>query len=200
MLIPAPGSSLEIPKWNGNEFLNDDGSRPLIRTFTPRFFDAQALTLEIDVVLHEGGAVSGWAETAADGDGAAVSGTGRGYTIDPAATRYVLVGDETALPAISQLMEAIPSEAALQVIVEVRSEAARLPLPTRSDLAESWVVADSGPGSAMLPALRMASIAPGTKVWAAGEAATMYQVRKHLFEERGLDRGDATVQGYWKRR
>ncbi|MGH9136793.1 MAG: SIP domain-containing protein, partial [Acidimicrobiales bacterium] len=43
-----------------------------------------------------------------------------------------------------------------------------------------------------------AQLAPGARVWAAGEAAAMQRIRRHLFEERGRSRRDATVRGYWK--
>jgi len=39
----------------------------------------------------------------------------------------------------------------------------------------------------------------GARLWVAGEAAGVQRVRRHLFEERGLPRGQASVRGYWKR-
>jgi NADPH-dependent ferric siderophore reductase len=35
-------------------------------------------------------------------------------------------------------------------------------------------------------------------VWAAGEAAAMQRLRKHLFEERDIPRARTTIRGYWK--
>jgi NADPH-dependent ferric siderophore reductase len=35
-------------------------------------------------------------------------------------------------------------------------------------------------------------------VWAAGEAAAMQRIRKHLFDERNAPRDHTTVRGYWK--
>jgi NADPH-dependent ferric siderophore reductase len=46
--------------------------------------------------------------------------------------------------------------------------------------------------------VRGATLVPGTRVWAAGEAAAMQAIRRHLFEERQLPRARATVRGYWK--
>ncbi len=76
-----------MPTWNGNEFLLPDGRRPTIRTFTPRHVDTGALELVIDAVVHGDGAASQWAQAAAPGLDAAVSGPGRGYTIDERASR-----------------------------------------------------------------------------------------------------------------
>ena len=36
------------------------------------------------------------------------------------------------------------------------------------------------------------------RVWAAGEAAAVQRIRRHLFEQRGLTRTQAVVRGYWK--
>ena len=130
ILLPLPGSAeLVMPVWNGNEFLLADGTRPPLRTFTPRRVDPERLELDIEVVDHGAGVASEWATRAARGDQAAVSGPGRGYAADDAATAFLLVGDETALPAISQLLEELPADATVRVHVEVADPAARLDLP-----------------------------------------------------------------------
>ena len=109
LLLPTPGSSeLVMPAWNGNEFLMPDGSRPTLRTFTPRRVDRGALELDVEIVVHGNGAASRWAAAAEPGARAAVSGPGRGYAIEPEAPAFLLAGDETALPAISQLLEDAP--------------------------------------------------------------------------------------------
>ena len=68
LLLPAPGSNeLVMPMWNGNEFLLADGSRPAIRTLTPRRFDENELELDVEVVLHGTGIASQWAERGTTG-------------------------------------------------------------------------------------------------------------------------------------
>jgi NADPH-dependent ferric siderophore reductase len=203
LLIPSDGTrQLTMPTWNGNEFLLPDGSRPIIRTFTPRRFDPGALELDLNVVIHPGGAVSTWVESAEVGSAVAVSGPGRGYTVDTEAAGFVLAGDETALPAIAQLLEAIPSAIPIQVIVEVADPAARLDLPDHANAMVRWVDLDpeSAPGDALVASLVEAEITPDVNVWAAGEAAAMHRIRRHLFDDRGLERRDVTVRGYWKLR
>lgn len=146
--------------------------------------------------------MSSWAQKAREGGEAAVSGPGRAYRIDVDAHHYLLMGDETAIPAISQLLEAIPEQATTAAIVEIREPAARLELPQRPNHSETWVVANAGasPGTSLEAAVRAADLPAGSKVWAAGEAASMFRLRRHLFEERGVARADATVRGYWKLR
>src|SRR3954454_14081554 len=106
LVVPWGDEPLVIPDWTGNEFLLPDGRRPALRTFTPRRVDPDGLELDIDIVLHGRGAVSEWAEGAGVGDWAAVSGPARGYVVDPDGRAFVLAGDETAIPAISQVLDA----------------------------------------------------------------------------------------------
>jgi NADPH-dependent ferric siderophore reductase len=44
-----------------------------------------------------------------------------------------------------------------------------------------------------------ANLERGTKIWAAGEAAAMQRIRQYLFKDRGIDRSDTMIRGYWKR-
>jgi len=201
LLFPSRGSSeLVLPEWNGNEFLFADGSRPIIRTFTPRAMTSDGL--DIEMVVHKGGAASAWAKTAMPGSRAALSGPGRGYTIDEHATGYLLIGDETAVPAISQLLEHIPSAIPVEIHLEVASGFGRLELPTRARADVAWHALAAGDvrGTAMLAALRDTALTDTTSLWCAGEAAAMHGIRTYLFGEAGLARSRATVRGYWKAR
>jgi NADPH-dependent ferric siderophore reductase len=201
LLLPTPGADeLVMPAWNGNEFLLADGRRPTIRTFTPRRVDPEALELDLDVVIHPGGAASAWAEEAVDGAPAAVSGPGRGYEVDEGASAFLLLGDESAMPAITQLLEVLPGTTPVQVHVEVASPDARIDLPHHPAATVTWsdLPAGSTSGDTLVAAVRGADIPPDSQVWAAGEAAAVQRIRRHLFEDRGLDRSRATVRGYWK--
>ncbi len=201
LLLPSPGADEVVtPIWNGNEFLLPDGRRPAIRTFTPRQVDAAAEELDIDIVLHGSGVASAWAAEARPGVPAAVSGPGRGYTIDPEAPAFLLGGDESAIPAISQLLEVLPRATPVTVYIEVAVRNARLPLPPHPNAAVVWcdLAPGAAPGDALVAAVRASDLVAGTKVWVAGEAAGVQRIRRHLFDERGLPRAQATVRGYWK--
>lgn len=207
--VPDPGASvrllipdddeLVIPTWQGNEFRYDDGRRPTIRTFTPRRFDADGLLLDIDVVLHDGGTVSRWATQSGPGAAAAISGPGRGYEIDPRAERYVLIGDETAIPAICQMLEHL-GDVEIVVHIDIRSSSARVDL--HRDVGEHWHIHGSVHeiGGAAIEALDGLEFSGGDRIWAAGEAGAMQRLRRYLFEQRGVDRSQTSVRGYWKDR
>ena len=201
LLLPSAGNGeLVMPAWNGNEFLLPDGRRPTIRTFTPRRVDTANLELDLEIVVHGGGVASMWAATAEPGHQAALSGPGRGYTVNRDASAFLLGGDETAIPAISQLLESLPAEASVQVKVEVAQPEARLALPAHPNASVQWcdLPAGSPPGDALVEAVRGADLVPGTRVWVAGEAAAVQRIRLYLFEECGMPRAQTSVRGYWK--
>jgi NADPH-dependent ferric siderophore reductase len=177
-----------------------DGRRPTLRTLTPRRVEPATLELDIDIVVHDGGTMCEWAQAAAPGDEAAISGPGRGYTIDREAPGFLLAGDETAIPAISQLLAAVPEATPVQVHIEIARPDARLALPNRPHTTVDWyhLPRRATPGTALVDAVRGASFDPGARVWVAGEAASMQAIRRHLFDERSLARAQATVRGYWK--
>jgi NADPH-dependent ferric siderophore reductase len=197
LLLPT-GGELEIPQWAGNEFLLGDGNRPIIRTFTPRRFDEDALELHIDVVLHGKGVASTWAETTQPGESVAVSGPGRGYDIDGAATAFLLAGDETAIPAICQLLEHLP-DVPISVHISVTHLDAKVDL--HRDVDVRWHIGSDSSDleEPLYGAIRATGLDPGIRIWAAGEAAAMQRIRKYLFTEIGFPRSQAHVRGYWKR-
>jgi NADPH-dependent ferric siderophore reductase len=201
LLLPSSGNAeLVMPTWNGNEFLLPDRRRPAIRTFTPRRVDAADLELDLEIVVHGGGVASMWAARAEPGHRAALSGPGRGYTINRDAPAFLLGGDETAIPAISQLLESLPAEASVQVHIEVAQPDARLALPAHPNASVLWcdLPAGSPPGDALVAAVRGAELVPDARVWVAGEAAAVQRIRRYLFEERGMPRAQTSVRGYWK--
>ncbi len=201
LLLPRAGqAAVVMPAWDGNVFLLPDGRRAPIRTFTPRRLDPEALELDLEIVVHGRGAASEWAEQAKAGDEAAVSGPARGYQVDDEAAAFFLGGDETAIPAISQLLEVLPRQAPVQVRIEAARADARLELPGHPGATVEWLALPSGarPGDALVEAVRQAELIPEGRVWVAGEAAAVQRIRRHLFDERALSRAEATVRGYWK--
>lgn len=199
LLLPSPGAGLVVPIWAGNEFLLPDGSRPVIRTVTPRRFIAESNEIHLDIVHHDGGALTPWVKDALAGPAAdaAVSGPGRGYEIPSDANSFILIGDETAIPAICQLLERIP-DVPIEVLIGVRDLEARVDL--HRDVDEHWIQIESGGdlGPEAVTRLSTANLREDLHIWAAGEAAAMQAIRKYLFTERGLPRDRTTIRGYWK--
>ncbi len=202
LLVPTPATGdLVIPEWDGNEFLLPDGGRPALRTFTPLRVDNDAGRLDLEIVRHPGGAVSGWAESVEPGAPAAISGPGSGYSFPDDANRLLVLADETALPAAAQLARMAPATTSLAIHVEAVSEDAVIDIDRREGDSVEWHVTEPGavPGGRLVDVVRSFDAFPaGTDVWAAGEASAMHAIRTHLFDTVGLDRARATVRGYWK--
>ncbi len=156
LLIPDElGGELVIPVWNGNAFFHRDGRRPVLRTLTPLRHDASSGELDVDIVVHGTAPLSEWAVAARPGDPAAVSGPGRGYSIDVETRSYLVAGDESAIPAIGQLVDALPATARTTVIVEVARPEARVAFADRVNVEVQWVDLPPGaePGVALVPAV-----------------------------------------------
>ena len=200
VLLPDPDrpDALELPAWDGNRFVFSDGRRPTLRTLTPRYNDRGVGTLQLDVVVHGKGAAARWASTASPGSPAAVSGPARGYIIDEDASTLVLGGDETAVAAIGQILEALPDHTDALVQIETVNAECRPPLPSHSRCRVKWVDQDGLPGEALVDQLGETELPDSSRLWAAGEAAAMQRLRQRLFNDRGIPRGRATIRGYWK--
>jgi len=201
VLLPSTGAAdVVVPTWNGNEFLLPDGRRPTIRTFTPWRVDPEGLELDVGIVVHGGGVASEWAASAEPGRPAAISGPGRGYTVDRDAPAYLVAGDETAIPAITQVLDAIPDTTPVQVRIEVAHADGRLALLAHPSATVEWCDLPRGapPGDALGASVRDVDLPGGARVWAAGEAAAVQRIRRHLFDDRGLARAQTSVRGYWK--
>src|SRR5918997_520508 len=93
---------------------------PRLRAYTVRAFDPLAAELTVDVVHHGDTGVAGpWAAALRPGDPVRFIGPGGAYAPSPAADWHLLVGDESALPAIAATLERLPAGVPARVVVEV---------------------------------------------------------------------------------
>jgi NADPH-dependent ferric siderophore reductase len=105
--------------------------QPARRRYTVRAWDAAQQLLTLDFVVHGDSGVAGpWAANAAPGDVLVFSGPGGGYRPDPAAAWHLMVGDESALPAIAASLEALPAGARAVVRIVCDGPDHELPLPS----------------------------------------------------------------------
>ena len=174
-----------------------DGSRPLLRTYTPRRFDSAAQTLEVQFVIHGEGPASAWADRAVSGDRLALAGPGGRMPLALSSGPWVIAGDESAIPAIGTLLEALPDEVEPEVFIETRGSA--IPV-TATDRAITWVSrsAGEGPGVLLERALSQVEVAPGTRVWVACEATAVRRIRHSLLESGTVAPALLVTRGYWR--
>lgn len=204
VLFARPGESqVTLPEWGPEgPILQEGQSFPPSRTYTPRAWDGEKLELTVDFMLHGEGLASTWAQQAKQGDVLAVSGQPGGpYNIDPAADWFVLAADEAALPGLATIMEALPAGKPVRAFIEVRDETERQALSTEADAEISWLYRgdSTAPGAILEETVRALELPAGDgRIWVGCEAESMRNIRRHLLNDRGLDRAQMHTHGYWK--
>jgi NADPH-dependent ferric siderophore reductase len=196
MLPPDAQSPLILPAFgpNGPQW-PDDMPRPVMRDFTPRFYDAVKRELVVEFALHGEGPATEWAARAAKGQSVGVGGPRGSLVIPMDYDWHVLIGDETALPAITRRLEELPRGARVFAVLLVADSADRRVFHTNAELTEKWV-SDSDELIEAVGLLRL-PIGEGF-AWAAGEAKTIGAVRQILSTTHGMEKDHLRTAAYWK--
>ena len=208
LFLPEPGQrDVEIPPADAEGFMISvpGRPRPTTRTFTPRRWDEARNQLELEFVLHGHGPASQWALQAKPGDLVAVSQPRRTYEPRPDTRRLLVAGDESALPAIETLLEAISPDVKAEILIELEDTDHQVTLPDRANTSTRWLTRSLGsmPGGALIGAIQAwtpdAENAEGPgQVWAACEALAVRDIRAHLLGPLGFDRDHVLTRGYWR--
>ncbi|MCU7647623.1 siderophore-interacting protein [Pseudomonas piscis] len=246
LLFPAADGSLpQLPvegDWHAARRKLPSAQQPPMRTYTIRALRLQPAELDVDFVLHGvNGPASSWATCAQPGDrlqmvvpNKAFSGDPGGYEWQPPAgiRKVLLMGDETALPAIAGILDELkeyPDYPDVQVFIEVPYESDCIDLHCHPLTRLSWLprdMLDARHGEPLIHAAReLAELPPASAgrrpvktgrddeerpwetaapadnqfyAWVAGESATVMNIRRHLINERGQERRNLTLMGYWR--
>lgn len=207
VLFPPPGAPYGVPFDVEHVRTLDPELRPRGRRYTIRSWDPTSRTLAIDFVVHgDVGYAGRWANHAQPGDVIQFTGPSGGYRPDPEARWYLLVGDETALPAIAASLEVLPSGTTARAVVVVDDADSELALASAADLECVWLHRSSGQAGPdqLVEAVRAvaAPLAEATgvpEVFVHGEAAEIRAVRRYLIGELGVPRNGASISPYWRR-
>jgi NADPH-dependent ferric siderophore reductase len=181
-----------------------DPTAPAMRDFTPRRFDPKAGELWIEFYLHEAGPAAAWAKQATVGQLLTVGGP-RGSSILSleGIDSHVLVGDETALPAIARRLEELPANTRALVLIESDGGSTGYPLQTKAVLETVSVVREAHnevPGKEIIDTLRKLKFPTGQCfTWVATESRAARAIRRYLTDERGFDKHWIKAAGYWQR-
>lgn len=186
--------------------------QPVVRTYTALEPDVEAGTVAIDFVVHGVEGTAGpWAAAARPGDVVLANGPGGGYAPDPTADWHLLVGDESGLPAVTAALRALPAGATAYVVLEVEGPEGEIELPTTEATTVVWVHRGTGSHAAMTaaqgavpPLLQAVADLPWpegrVQAFVHGEAqVVMHALRPYLLGERGLERSQVSISGYWRR-
>ena len=203
VLFPQPDTGeLVIPTRTELGWTVPEGSpKPISRDYTVRGWLPDSGELMLDFVVHGAGVASNWAEAAAPGDRLGVMGP-RGNIVSPENYAwYLLVGDETAIPAFGRFAEELPPEAQVHMVVQVEDEFEKQDLATRDGISVSWLFRSEEATGSLELAVRKVEL-PAHDDWfvfAAGEVGELKPVRNYFREELSLPRERVMVSGYWQR-
>ncbi len=175
---------------------------PATRTYTLRWVDLAAQEVAIDFVLHGDTGLAGpWAGACVPGDRIIFSGPGGAYRPNPDAAWYLFAGDEAALPAIAAAIESLPPEALGHAFLEVDTAADIQPINAPAGLALTWLYRDGATpaeSTALIDAVASCRWLEGpVDAFVHGEREYMKKLRDVLFKQRGLDRSQVSLSGYW---
>ncbi|QUQ63956.1 siderophore-interacting protein [Kutzneria sp. CA-103260] len=206
LFFPRPGqTALRMPTvsndaWIAQLMLLPKSVRPWVRNLTIRRVRPADDEVDIEFALHGDAPLSSWVRGVEPGDPAGIFDIGTTYRRPAEADWQLLVGDETALPAILSIIDGttLPTEAYL----EVPTTADIRPVDTPAGVRIHWRSRDDKslrPGDLALDAVRSATLPPGRfYTWAAGESRLATGVRRHLAGERGVPKQDISFVGYWR--
>ncbi len=203
LLIAAPGQdgpSLPLLE-AGRVFAADDAVRWALRDYTPRRFDPDTRELTVEFVLHGTGPASEWAAQATPGQWIGVAGPKGSRQPPDDCNGLLLVGDETALPAIGRRLEEMTPGVSAFVLVEVADAREERHLPTAANARIVWLHRNGAPAgaSSLLERALQAQALPSWNIhaWLAGEIETARRLRRYLIEQ-GLPRERIRAAGYWR--
>lgn len=207
MLVPPKGRR---PVWPG---YRDDGrlawpagdDELLVRAYTIRAVDLERSQLWIDFLQHPtpGVATPGadFARDAQSGDVVALLGPGAGRL--PTAASILMIGDESALPAIARIAGEVLAGTAIRAIIEVSDADEEQPLPSAGKLDVRWLHRNQYPAAATGPLSyeareAISAIDPETFVWVACEKEDVRAIRA-LLKARRHDKSRMYVAWYWEK-
>jgi NADPH-dependent ferric siderophore reductase len=196
LVFPEQGDQLVMP-----DEITEGDPHEHSRWYTVRGYDVERDKLTVDLAAHPLGRSARWAASAAPGDPIGISSPSSWWDRPADATWQVLIGDLTALPLISRVLEEASEGLHTQAVVEVPEAADQQQLVAPAGAEVRWVHTAQGQPSSLEDVARSVYLPPGPGyVYVAGEASAARGVRRHLRHERALSAQRYGVAGYWRNR
>ena len=171
------------------------------REYTPRHYDRAQNKLVIDFVLHAGGLGSDWAEHAKPGDRLQIGGPRGSTVISAPGAWWLLIGDETAIPAIGRRLEELPERTRVFTLIAVTSAEEEQKFATSCDLKSVWVhrpESEAGNPERVIQPLNGLELPPGPGfIWIATESEVSRAVRSHVIDVLGHPSEWTKASAYW---
>ncbi len=203
LFFPNADGAFVVPTLGPEGMKFPEGHTPWpARDYTPRAWDLEAGELVLDFVLHGQGVAADWARHAQPGDVLVVGGPRGSHPVADDYDCYVLIGDETALPAIGRWLENLPGGARAEVFIEIPEQGDRQPLPEDERIRVSWLERngfDAASSTLLEDALVDFEQPDGDAFyWIATESRRARNMRLFLEEHLQVPREWIRATGYWK--
>ncbi|ATN08530.1 NADPH-dependent ferric siderophore reductase [Pseudomonas sp. FDAARGOS_380] len=185
-------AALESPTFN----IKGDGPQPAMRDYTPRRYDLSIGELDIDFVLHGDGPASTWAEQVQVGQHLYIGGPRGSMIVPDIFDSYLLIGDETAIPAIARRLEELPAGRKVLAVIEIADAAEQQVLSSAAKVEVIWVLRGQ---DNLLDVVRNLTLPSGTLYsFVATETKLSRQVRRVLLDTHKVDEQYLKAVGYWR--
>ncbi|EPD61398.1 MULTISPECIES: siderophore-interacting protein [unclassified Streptomyces] len=201
-LLFPPAEGVTYPEPFDMERIREELPReqwPVTRTYTVRAWDAESLEMTLDFVVHGDEGLAGpWAARVQPGETVRFMGPGGAYAPDVDADWHLLVGDESALPAIARSLESLPDGCRAHAFVEVSGPGEEQKID--SDVEVVWLHRGERPvGELLCEAVRALEFPEGRlHAFVHGEAHFVKELRQLLRVELQIPREDLSISGYWR--
>ncbi|MFO6454261.1 MULTISPECIES: siderophore-interacting protein [unclassified Aeromicrobium] len=203
LVFPDPDTGVTRYPTQDGDHLDWPRPFPPTRDYTIRRYDAAAREIDIDFVVHAGGLASEWAQNAPVGSTIWVAGPRPDLVVPPEFGFHVLLGDETALPAIARWIEELPPGTRGVAAVEIHGDAERQDVKVPEGVSLHWLSRQGAPAgsTSLLGDFAEAIELPEGEhvyVFAQGEAGCIKPVRRWA-RAHGFVKHDSDIGGYWRR-
>ena len=188
----AEQSALDSPTFT----LQGDGPKPAMRDYTPRRFDLSINELDIDFVLHGDGPASTWAEQAKVGQHLHIGGPRGSMIVPDIFDSYLLIGDETAIPAIARRLEELPAGRKALVVIEIANAAERQALHSAAEVEVIWVI--RGQDDLLETVQNLTPPSGSLYSFVATESKLSRQLRRVLLDTHQVNEAFLKAAGYWR--
>lgn len=182
-------------------FFPSDGGGTERRDYTPRHFDSTEHTLSIDFAVHDAGPATRWAVSAAPGDELIMAGPRGSMIIPPSYDWWLLVGDESALPAIGRRIEETAGGIKVISLAAITGPEEEQSFETKADLQALWVhrpAERADDPTPLITALKTLELPQGDGfVWIAAEAHVARAARDYMAGVRQHPATAMKAAGYW---
>ena len=183
-------AALESPSFS----IKGDGPQPAMRDYTPRRYDLSIGELDIDFVLHGDGPASTWAEQVQVGQHLYIGGPRGSMIVPDIFDSYLLIGDETAIPAIARRLEELPAGRKVLAVIEIADAAEQQVLSSAAEVEVIWVLRGQDD---LLDVVRNLTLPSGTLYsFVATETKLSRQVRRVLLDTHKVNEQYLKAVGY----